>query len=420
VLIFPSGTEIGLEIYKSLKLLKEVEIFGASSVPFDHSDLLLKNKIHIPTVNSSGWIEKLNQVIKTKGIQYIFPAHDDVLLALSKERENILAKIFLSPSFTCTLTRSKRKTYAHLQSHVKVPREIKSAQEVSSWPIFCKPDVGQGSQSAFKVMNTEELNRVLEDPRMLALEYLPGREFTVDCFSDRERGLLYCRARERKQMKTGIATWSAFDDRKIFKEFAETICKQLEFHGTWFFQVKENGDGELTLLEIAPRIAGTMSLSRVTGVNFPLLNIFEYERLPFEISAQKFPVEIHRSFQNRYKHNLKIQKLYIDFDDTLLTRQGLNSDLVKLIIQFRNQKKRVELVTRHAGNLKMRLEKLGIRGLFHTIHHLKKDAPKSKVIKGKASALIDDSFSERMEVHLKRGIPVFDPSMIELLFDERI
>ena len=37
------------------------------------------------------------------------------------------------------------------------------------------------------------------------MEYLPGRELTVDCFSDRERGVLFARARPRERTRAGIS-----------------------------------------------------------------------------------------------------------------------------------------------------------------------------------------------------------------------
>ena len=40
---------------------------------------------------------------------------------------------------------------------------------------------------------------------MIVTEYLPGREYTVDCFSDRDQGLQYCAPRLRVRTRNGIA-----------------------------------------------------------------------------------------------------------------------------------------------------------------------------------------------------------------------
>ena len=70
-----------------------------------------------------------------------------------------------------------------------------------------------------------------------------------------------------------MATASA--ERAEFEKYAQAISSALEFHGAWFFQVKEGAEGALKLLEVAPRIAGAMAFHRVQGVNFPLLSLYE-------------------------------------------------------------------------------------------------------------------------------------------------
>lgn len=46
-------------------------------------------------------------------------------------------------------------------------------------------------------------------------------------------------------------------------EMAQTISERLKLKGAWFFQVKLATNGILILLEVAPRIAGTMAVNRV-------------------------------------------------------------------------------------------------------------------------------------------------------------
>jgi len=73
------------------------------------------------------------------------------------------------------------------------------------------------------------------------MEYLEGDEYTVDCFSDREKGLLFCGGRQRIRTKSGISMNSRPIQNKVFKEYAEAISKRLFFNGPWFFQIKKTG-----------------------------------------------------------------------------------------------------------------------------------------------------------------------------------
>ena len=65
----------------------------------------------------------------------------------------------------------------------------------------------------------------------------------------------------------GIAAKSRWVDDVRFTDFAGAINGRLDLRGGWFFQVKERASGDLVLMEVGPRIGGTMGLSRCSGVN---------------------------------------------------------------------------------------------------------------------------------------------------------
>ena len=73
-----------------------------------------------------------------------------------------------------------------------------------------------------------------------------------------------------------------------FETLAGRINEALEMRGAWFFQVKENSQRKLVLLEIAPRIAGSMGLVRNQGVNLPLLSLYDAADLDVVISSNNF------------------------------------------------------------------------------------------------------------------------------------
>ena len=54
---------------------------------------------------------------------------------------------------------------------------------------------------------------------------------------------------------------------------ATAIDGKVKPRGTWFFQLERSSGNVLTLLEVAPRIAGAMAAHRMTGVNFPRLSL---------------------------------------------------------------------------------------------------------------------------------------------------
>jgi carbamoyl-phosphate synthase large subunit len=419
VLVFPAGTEIGLEIYAALRSCKEVELFAAGQAISNHAELLYDSYYQIPSIHSDQWLDELISVVEKLGINYIFPAYDDVIVALSKNRDKIPATILIPSHEICLLTRSKSKTYQKLKSVVKTPKVYKSANDVIAFPVFLKPDKGQGSFGIKLIKSREELQQSIQEIQSpIISEYLPGKEYTVDCFSDREKGLLFSGARQRLRMRNGIAVSTQIVEGPTFNSFAQKISDELNMQGAWFFQVKEDINNELTLLEIGPRIAGSMAANRVQGINFPLLSIFEAERLPLAILKNSYPVLLDRALKNRYKKSINFESVYIDFDDTILLGDQINLQAIQFLYKCVSKGIEIILITRHAGDLSKVLNKYRLNDLFDEIIHLKKGEKKSSAITHKNAIFIDDSFSERMDVQRVKKIPTFDCSMMEFLLDQ--
>lgn len=414
VLVFPAASEVGLEINEALRHCKEVEVHGAGVGGSTHGPFAFERFHEVPTIHQAGWLERLKQVCSEHGIDYIFPAYDDVIVALAEVREQLPATVLTAELDVCLLTRSKRATYLRLAQHIRVPRVHEC--EPTSFPVFVKPDRGQGSQGARRIDSAHALQEALRDHSdLLVTELLTGEEYTVDCFSDREHGVLFAKARIRNRTRNGIAVNTQSVDLPEAMVMARKIQSELGLHGAWFYQIKRAASGEFALLEVAPRIAGSMSTHRVQGVNFPLLTIFEHERMSLRIMVNAGPVELDRSLRNRYVHGVRYRALYIDLDDTLLLRGQVNLDAIRLVFQSRNMGARVILITRHAGDLSQTLTRHGLQGVFDEVVHLTAREKKSAFIREPEAIFVDDSFAERADVHAVHGIPTFDCSMIELL-----
>lgn len=419
VLIFPAGTEIGREIWQALRYSKDVTLFTAGEKYENHALYYCESYDYLPSVNNAGWVNVLEEYIHAHQIDYIFPAHDEVLIALAAHRQHLSATVLAPATELCHLLRSKRATYQTLADIISVPSQYDAAAKITSWPVFIKPDRGQGAQGACRIHSSAELSVALSqlsDP--IICEYLPGEEFTVDCFSDRDRGLLFCQARTRERVRSGIAMASALVCQDEFALLAEKISRRLGIYGAWFFQLKRNQQGELTLLEVAPRIAGTMALNRARGINFPLLTLYESRRMNISLQPLKLQLKISRGLVNRYKSDVDYQSVYIDFDDTIIVRGRVCLPVITFIYQCLNEGVSLHLITRHKGNIQMALKKWRLENIFNSVIHLTHAERKSDYIRDENSIFIDDSFSERMDVSHRCGIPTFDLSMIEMLLTE--
>ncbi len=421
VLIFPCGSEIGLEINRALSNDIHFEMFGASSTP-DHGRFVYKNYIEgLPFVDDDSFIYEINKICKQYKIDFIVPAHDSVVLKLAQNASKLEAKVITSPVQTCETARSKKKTYEVLKDVVKCPKTYDVNDKNIQYPVFIKPDVGQGSKGAQKINNYPELYAAYQRNKDIVIsEYLPGEEYTIDCFTNNKGKLLFARGRKRSRISNGISVNSSpVDDERFFK-IAEKLNSALKFSGMWFFQLKENPQGDLVLMEFAPRIAGTMGMYRGLGVNFIQLALYDAMGLDVNIIENDFDIEIDRALFACFKHNINYDYVYIDFDDTILLNDKINTDVMKFLYQARNNNKKIILITKHINDIKETLKKYAIaENLFEEIIHIDKTKEKSDYITQKSAIFIDDSFSERKKVIDNKGIPVFGIDAVETLFDYR-
>ena len=427
ILIFPAGTEISFEILNALKYSKFVEIFGGTSVD-DHSEFRFKNLIKsFPFVSDESFLPYLNKVIEEYKIDCIYPAHDSVSVFLSKNRDAINAQSIIADAQTTTICRSKKETYALLCGEPFVPRVFQNGSEIDEYPVFVKPDVGQGSVGAKLIHNKDELSVAMhEDDSIVICEYLPNEEYTVDCFTDRHGMLRVAKPRKRERIKSGISVRTGTvlktsEENNRLTRIAEIINKKLKFRGAWFFQVRKDRKGEFKLLEISPRIPGTMGLSRNCGINFPMLTLFDFWECDISILENSYHILVDRAFYNAYRIDFQYEHVYLDFDDTLIVNEKLNLQLLRFLYQCVDEGKRIHLLTKHVGDLKHEFKRFRIsEELFDEITVIGAHEQKTDYIKYTSAVFVDDSFAERKKVSERLSIPVFDVDMVESLLDWRM
>ena len=423
ILVYPCGTEIGLEINRAMKKSIYYNLIGGSST-YDHGRFVYEQHIDnlpfLTDLSTEQDIIDFNEKIKNYKIDMIYPAMDGMVTLFSKYRK-YLSPIVIAPDYETTcITRSKKSTYQLFSQLLPTPK-IYSADEIYQgkvqYPVFIKPDIGQGSVGAIKINSFADFEKVKKnDDSQIILEFLPGKEYTVDCFTNADGKLLYCKGRDRKRIKNGISVNSFFVDKYEFREYAEIINNTIKQKGGWFFQVKEDSNGKLKLLEIASRIAGTSAITRNIGVNLPLLsaNIFNNIQCN-DVLVNNYDIELDRALENVYKIDLKYDTVYVDYDDTIIVKNKINTDIIKFLFQCINNKKKIILLTKHNGDLIADLKRYRIDKIFDEIIHIDREDEKMNYITSKNAIFIDDSYGERKQVKNTININVFDVNNIECL-----
>jgi len=424
VLLYPANNPIAINVYKSLIDTVLFMPYAATSKP-DFDKEIFSNYIEgIPFIFENNFVETLNRKLKENDIKYIIPLHDTVALKLKELEGKINAEIVCSPLETCEICRHKIKTYKIFKDTDIVPKVYANADEIDEFPVFIKDDIGQGGQNSYLIHNKKELEEVLENTKIkfVITEYLPGKETTVDCFTDKKGGLVVASPRVRKATFDGKC--SNGETTVLTEEIyhiAKVINDKMKLRGGWFFQVKEDKNGKNRLMEVSVRLAGTHGISRQLDLNFAALSL--YDRLGYEnliAIPNQCVVKQVKVLEDRYKIEYDYDTVYFDFDDTLVVNKQTYIPLTfAYLLQLKNKGVKVILITRHDTDIFETLSKVHIdKDIFDEIIQVEEGKEKYEYIDmSRKCIFIDNSFNERIKVKEYLGIPTFDVSNVESLYD---
>ena len=101
---------------------------------------------------------------------------------------------------------------------------------------------------------------------MLLMEFLDGREYSVDCVGD--HGRLVTAVVRRKSGQAGAG--QRIDQRADILEATAQLCAAHGLNGIFNVQFRES-DGQPRLLEINPRMSGGIGMACVAGPNLPYI-----------------------------------------------------------------------------------------------------------------------------------------------------
>lgn len=373
VLILPCATQIGVEQYLSLRFNKIFKLIGAAH---NENDNLYQDYIKLKyPLGESKFVEEIKKIVKNRSIDIILPSHDEVYLILKNipELEDLIPGSSKEVINICSF---KSKTYQRLSQHPELLPRIPNYQLISNG--FLKPDRGQGSRGSLKINN-----------EYIFCEYLPGDEYTIDCFSNNKGEVIHTSPRLRKNVINGISETTSIEINPIFKKIAAQINKILPLNGSWFFQMKKDKDGMLKFLEVSPRIGGGSNINRLNGINLTLSDLYQHLGLEIKVLNQELVTQVNRK---NPKFILNYDSIFVDYDDTF---KYIKKDLEKL-------NKKIIIITR---------SKVKVNTPYPSIY-VKDTELKSDIIKQYINLnpiFIDDSFKERKDVFTNCQIPCLTP-----------
>ena len=270
----------------------------------------------IPKPSHIGFIDKINEICEKEWVDVILPQVEDELNILASN--HFRAKVAISKPDSIYVASNKQEL-AFVASTLGIPlpkfmvasdkESFKTAVYEMGYPekkIVVKPPIGSGMRG-FRILCSkpwdysrfieEKPNRVevtlesfldifdKEFPKLMVVENLPGKEYTVDCYRS-DKGFVAI-PRLREHIRNGIT----FDatvvlDERIIK-YCTKLASRLDLKYCFGFQFKEDEEGRPKLIECNPRVQGTMVVSLFAGFNMIYNSVREAAGLGVDLSDIK-------------------------------------------------------------------------------------------------------------------------------------
>lgn len=273
----------------------------------------------VPAANDSQYVDQLLDICKKEKVDILLPfmsAELPFLIDRKEEFEKIGVRVSVSSRESVDIANNKLKFYEFLKAQgLKVPKfhvvrradELLLACSAVGYPgraVCVKATELSGSRgiriidaskSRYDILFNQKPNSfytTFEDlyatlcerpeiPEMMAMEYLPGGEGSIDLLADNGK-ILYMAYRESNINLASIPQEATLTYNAEAYEIARKVIKALKLSGNADLDFKCDKDGHPVLMEINPRIAATMQIFKEGGVNFPYLRIKQLlgEELP--------------------------------------------------------------------------------------------------------------------------------------------
>jgi carbamoyl-phosphate synthase large subunit len=296
-------------IIKCLQQEKNIQLTVADASENAVGRYLVDDFVQIPKADDTSFIDVVLNICRSKQIQVILPLVTKELFPLSQQKrifEEAGFKVLVSSKEATDLANNKSACYGFLQQqNIAVPKhfvvntseEFIQAAAALGYPKkpFCfKPSVTNGSRGFRIVSDSIDESEMLFNqkpyntsitylhaltilqsktfPQLLVSEYLPGEEYSVDCLANNGKAVLVV-PRIRKKMINGITVEGEFIQNEEIKKYCTQIIESIGLHGNIGIQVKYGEENKPLLLEINPRVQGTIVAALGAGINLPLLAI---------------------------------------------------------------------------------------------------------------------------------------------------
>lgn len=319
-----------------LRCLKEdasLNIFLADANPNAVGRFLHPQFISWPLASDPSFAEKVKKICSENQIQVLLPLVTRELPLLSAIKDELLqmgTRVLVSSKEGLAIANDKGMLYQHAQQQgISLP-DFQLANTSEEWekalayfemkgkPFVVKPCVSNGSRG-FRLVTSrgDDFERFFKEkpqnthiqldalralfhrktfPSMLISDEMTGPEYSVDALIWKGE-IISMVPRLRAKMSQGISVAGCIDHYPNVVSYCKQVLSNLPLEGNIGIQVKEDEQGNPLLLEINPRVQGTIVAGLGAGVNLPLWAVQFAANIKPNIIEPKWGVSFQRYWQ---------------------------------------------------------------------------------------------------------------------------
>lgn len=313
--------------FADIEMLKKVKSFNIDVITADVEDkdtagfIVTGKKFIVPKVRDSKYIDAILDICRNEKITTIIPQYTDELMPMSENIERFKGlgvKVLVTEDTEKLRTaNSKYELYRFFNDRAYIPKytlasdvdSIKAAVLTFGYPdvpVCIKPVNSEGGKG-FRIITEEKINIFSEPagsvkmsldtyinqlravdkiPELLVTEYLPGKEYSVDCVC--KNGTAYfCIPRQRIETAMGVASVSSVEKNDELIDISTEIISALNLSYNINIQFKYSVSGVPKLIEINPRVSGSLVANLGAGVNM----LEESLRLAYGMPVEKADIK---------------------------------------------------------------------------------------------------------------------------------
>jgi carbamoyl-phosphate synthase large subunit len=229
----------------------------------------------------------------------VLPTVDAELRPLAHARDKFTAAgvaLLLADAAALDLILDKLALATHCAGVVRVPRTelFGPAADPDTWayPVVVKPRTGSGSRGIHIVGSAAELAAMERSPALIVQDFLPGEEYSVDVLADTTGHVIASVPRLRARVDSGVSVGGRTVHDPEVEHFGRAVARATGITFVANVQCKRDRDGNPALLEVNPRIPGTLGLTIASGVDMPRLALHALlgQRLPAHLDFRDLAV----------------------------------------------------------------------------------------------------------------------------------